>query len=389
MWRVRAAAGLLFLSGCAGLSPREPTALSNGMLIARARVRGALLGFTSDLADSATLEQLGPDGQPVPGKEAVAGVSDEVQAYFLDLPPGRYALTSISFRARGARYRVLVPPALGRKEAVDLRPGTAAFMGEFDLDGRFPDFDVAVERALSLIGHWLTPWMRRPVIARDADPRGVGRGVEAEARALRAARATLGATQWRQAIEARLRELHAPEPVKTQGAIRPKEIALRPEAFLSWRDTLEWGPPKHSADALTWSKPGGTARIAVFFTSATARGFAGFEAAVREMRAAASTMNVSDQGELYEVRVSTRVGAAARVRNYHYPVETLVGSKTEIIVTETVLVPDRAGMYTARLRAAQGEFEKVLPAFREWLLQLVLGPPEKSEDRRDSFFLPL
>lgn len=389
MARVMAATALLILSGCAGLPPREPTAVSNGLLVVRARVRGAILGFTSDMADSATLEQLGPDGEPLPGKAASAGISDEGQAYFLDLPPGRYALTSVSFRARGVRYRVEVPPALGRKEAVELRPGKAAFLGDLTFDARFPDFDVAVERALSVVGHWLTPWMRRPVIPRDADPRGADRGVEPEARAMRAARATLGATQWRGAVEARLRELGAPEPVKTKGAIRPKEIPLRPEGILSWRDTLDWGAPKRVAGGLTWSDPDGTARIAIFFTSAAARGFSGFEAAVREMRAAASTANVSDQGELYEVRVATRVGAAARVTSYHYPVGTLVGSKTEIVVTETVLIDDPAGMYTARLRAAQGEFERVLPAFREFLLQLVLGPPRPAEAKSEPVFFPL
>ena len=389
MVRVMAATGLLFLSGCAGLPPREPTTLGNGMLVVYARVRGALLGFTSDLAEFATLEQLGPDGEPVPGQEAASGISGEGQAYFLDLPPGRYALTSVSFRARGARYRVAVPPEIGRRQAVVLRPAAAAFMGEFRFDGRFPDFGVAVERALSVVGHWLTPWMRRPVIPRDADSRGVDRSLAAEARVLRAARATLRATQWRQAIEARMRELGAPEPAKIRGAIRPKEIPLRPEAFLSWRDTLEWGAPKRAGGGLVWSKPGGTALIAIFFTSATARGFSGFQAAVREMRAAASTMNVSDQGELYEVRVATRVGAAARVTSYHYPVETLVGSETEITVTETVLAEDSAGMYTARLRAAEGEFEKVLPAFREFLLQLVLGPSKPTPAQSDPAFLPL
>jgi len=387
--RVMAAAVLLLLSGCAGLPSREPTAMSNGMLIVRSRVHGAVLGFTSDLADSATLEQLGPDGGPLPGTLAAAGVAGEGHAYFLDLPPGRYALTSISFRARGVRYRVEVPPAIGRRGAVDLRPGTASFMGNVSFDGRFPDFDVAVERALSVIGHWLTPWMSRPFIPRDADQRGVDKGPAAESAALRAALTTLGGTQWRRAIEARIRELGAPEPAKTRGAIRPKEIPLKPEVFLSWRDTLEWGPPTRGGGGLVWAKPGGTARIAVFFTSATARGFAGFEAAVREMRAAASTMNVSDQGELYEVRVATYVGTAVRMTSYHYPVETLVGSETEITVTETVLAQDGAGMYTARLRAAKGEFEKVLPAFREFLLQLVLGPPRKTEAQSDAVFLPL
>lgn len=387
--RVMAAAALLLLSGCAGLPSREPTALRNGMLVAHARVRGALLGFTSDLADSATLEQLGPDGEPLPGKQAVAGLSGEGHVYFLDLPPGRYALTSVSFRARGVRYRVEVPPALGRREAVDLRPGTVSFMGDFSFDGRFPDFDVAVERALSVIGHWLTPWMSRPFIPRDADQRGVEKGIAAESRALRAALATLGGTQWRRVIEARVRELGAPQPPKTKGAIRPKEIPLKPEVFLSWRDTLEWGPPVRSGGGLVWARPEGTARIAVFFTSATARGFAGFEAAVREMRAAASTTNVSDQGELYEVRVATCIGTAVRVTSYHYPQETLVGSETVITVTETVLAADAAGMYTARLRADKGEFEDVLPAFREFLLQLVLGPPKKVEPKSDAVFLPL
>lgn len=380
---------LVLLSGCAGMSPREPTAMDHGMLVVSARVRGALFGFTSDMADSAALEQLGPDGEPIPGKEAVAGVSGEGLACFLDLPPGRYALTAVTFRARGVRYRVEVPSAFGRKEAVDLRPGAAAFMGDFAFDGRFPDFDVLVERALVVVGHWLTPWMRRPVIPRDADNRGLNRTVLTEARALRAARETLSATQWRRALDARLRELGAPEPAKTKGVVRPKEIPLKPEAFLSWRDTLEWGPPKHPVGGLVWSKPGGTARIAVFFTSATAKGFVGYEAAVREMRAAASTANVSDQGDLYEVRVATRVGAAVRVTSFRYPQETLLGSEAEVTVTETVLVDDPAGMYTARLRAAQGEFAGVLPAFREFLLQMVLGAPRPAGAKKEAVFIPL
>ena len=387
--RVMAAAGLLLLSGCAGIPPREPTALSHGLLVVRARVRGAILSFASNMADSATLEQLGPEGEPIPGKEAVAGGGGAGLACFLALPPGRYALTSVSFRARGVRYRVEVPPALGRKEAVDLRPGAAAFMRDFTFDARFPDFDVAVERALTVIGHWLTPWMRRPVIPRDVDLRGIDRSIMAEARVLRAALATLGGTQWRGALEARLRELGAPEPAKTTGAIRPKEIPLRPEAFLSWRDTLDWGEPKRAGGGLVWSKPGGTARVAVFFTSATARGFSGFEAAVREMRASALTTNVSDRGELYEVRVATRVGAAARTTSYDYPEETLIGSETRISVTETVLVADASGMYTLRLRAAKEEFAAVLPSFREFLLQLVLGQPKSADPRSEVIFMPL
>jgi hypothetical protein len=113
--------------------------------------------------------------------------------------------------------------------------------------------------------------------------------------------------------------------------------------------------------------------VAVFFTSATAPGFAGYAEAVRQMRAESS--GLEDTAALYEVRVGTRTGQAARSTAYRYPEGTLVGSEVAVTMTENVLVGDSGGMFTARLRAPKAEFEKVLPAFREFLLQLVLGPP--------------
>ncbi len=131
--------------------------MNQGLLIVRARVRGAVIPFTSDTADSAAVEQIDADGEPVPGKIAVSGYARAGGVYFLDLPRGRYALKSISFAARGARYEVELSSAAMRRDAVELRPGSAAFLGELTLDGRFPDFDVAVERAFDVVGHWLTP----------------------------------------------------------------------------------------------------------------------------------------------------------------------------------------------------------------------------------------
>ncbi len=118
------------------------------------KARGAVIPFTSDTADSAAVEQIDADGEPVPGKIAVPGMRAG-GVYFLDLPRGRYALKSISFAARGARYEVELVGrhAPGRGRAA--RPGSAAFLGELTLDGRFPDFDVAVERAFDVVGHWL------------------------------------------------------------------------------------------------------------------------------------------------------------------------------------------------------------------------------------------
>ena len=86
--------------------------------------------------------------------------------------------------------------------------------------------------------------------------------------------------------------------------------------------------------------------------------------------------SIEDRGSLYEVRVATRTGYAARATRYRYPEGALVGSVSTVSMTETILVPDGFGLYTFRLRASRGEFETVRLMFREFLLQLVLGPPK-------------
>lgn len=369
--RVLVAAALLLLAGCAGLRP-EPAGLTEGLLVARARVRGALIPFTSDTADSASVEQVDQYGNAVPGKVAVSGRSRDGVIYFFNLPRGRYALRSISFPARGARYEVVLSSAVMRRDAVELRPGGVAFLGDLTADGRFPDFDVAVERALDLAMRVASPFLRWAPIERDADLRSVDLSPAAEISALHAARADLAGTQWPDFVSARLHELGAPEPAAV-GGLRGREIPLKQETFFAWRDTLKWGAPERARMGLAWRRPGGEARVAVFFTSATAKGFEGYDEAVRQMREASS--GLEDPAALYEVQVGTRTGAASRLTSFRYPREKLVGSEVEVMVTETALVPDPVGMFTARLRAPRGEFEKVLPAYREFLLQLVLGPP--------------
>ena len=85
---------------------------------------------------------------------------------------------------------------------------------------------------------------------------------------------------------------------------------------------------------------------------------------------------------------ASRPFLAARTTKYRYARGTLVGSETEVIVTETVLVPDGSGIYTARLRAPRGEFDAALPAYREFLLQLVLGPPKPKAAAKPEAVLP-
>ena len=370
-----AAAAVLVFSSCATVNrPPSSTSVDHGILIARAKVRGALIPFFYSVGDAGKIEAIDENGEPVPGLRGVSGLWTNGYFVFFDLPAGRYVLRGTSFASRGVRYQLVVPQTAPFKRSVVLRPGAAAFLGVYNYDAIWPEFWTALGRAGRIVGHWLTPWMNRPVLPRDADMRVYDSGPALEITALQAVRKKLAGTPWRRAVDARLRELSASEPVKTAGMLS-RELPVHPEPFLSWRDTLKWGEPRRVSGGLGWRRPGGEAQIAVFFTSSTAPGFAGWDAAIGDLRRAAAA-SVEDSGEVYMVRVATRSGPAARVTTYSYPNGTLVGSVTSVILTETTLIPDGAGLFTMRLRAPREEFESALPAYREFLLQLVLGPPK-------------
>ncbi len=383
-----AAAATLVFSSCATVNrPPSSTSVDHGILIARAKVRGALIPFFYSVGDAGKIEPLDENGQCVPGLRGISGLWANGYFVFFDLPAGRYVLRGASFASRGVRYQLVVPQTSPLKRSVVLRPGAAAFLGVYNYDAMWPEFGTALKRAVRIVGHWLTPWMNRPVLPRDADLRLFDTGPATEIAALQAVREKLRGTPWRRAVDARLRELSAPEPVKTAG-LRSRELPLHSEPFLSWRDTLKWGEPRRVSGGLGWRRPGGEAQIAVFFTSAAASGFAGWDAAVGDLRRAASA-SVQDSGEVYSVRVATRNGPAARVTTYSYPNGTLVGSVTTVILTETTLIPDGAGLFTFRLRAPREEFKSALPAYREFLLQLVLGLPPPKTSSKAEFSMPM
>lgn len=366
-----ALAALLLLGGCAAAPPR-PTSAEHGLLVARVKVRGALLRRTSDIADAGVLVKLGNDGRPQDGAFAVSRYAKDGYFYFLDLIPGRYVLVSASFPARGTRYRVVMPDYDMAKRMVELKAGEAAFLGDYELDGRFPDFPEAVDRAASNIGRLLTFFLRHAPMPRDTDFRALDRSPQAEGRAFLSARESLKGTEWDPLALLRLRSLGTPEPAATAGLLRSKPLPLKPEAMFSWRDVLGWGEPLRTARGVEWRDPAGGARAAVWYTPNAARGFQGWDAAVRELRAGAA---VDGPSRLEEVKVATRTALAGRSSRWVYPESSLVGSEQRVLVTETVLVPDGEGLYTARLRAEKSEFERTRPAFRRLLEQLVLGPP--------------
>ena len=356
-------------------------------MIARASSKGALIRFLRSEADAGVIEALDDRGQPMPELKSYSGLAAGGYIVFFDLPAGRYVLKGASFAARGVRYRLLVPEGDLAKRAAVLRPASAAYLGTYHYDSRWPDLETALKRCARIVGHWLTPWTRRPVLPRDGDFRFFDSSPVSEIDGLHAVRGALSGTSWRRAVDARLRELGAAEPAKTTGTLLPKPLPLHAEAMLSWRDTLEWGQPRRAAQGLAWRRPGGAAQIAVYYTTVAPSGLPGWEGAVAGLRRAAAA-SVEDSGEVFEVRVATRSGPSARTTTYQYPEATLVGSRTIVVQTETTLIPDGSGFYTFRLRAPREEFSEVLPAYREFLLQIVLGPQKPTKEKEREYLMP-
>lgn len=388
MRRLGLAAVAVLTAACATThAPPKRSGLDQGLLIARADAYGAIFRNWAVPADSGKIVMLDSNGFEIPGKFAMSAFAANGYVVFFDLPAGRYAMRTASVPARGVRYQLILPQDPESKRAVVLRPGTAAFLGAHGFNSRFPEFGVALERAARIVGHWLTPFLKRPTLPRDADMRIFEPGPVQETLALLAVRDSLAGTQWSGLIAARLRELSAAEPPKVAGGLRSREIPLREESFVGWRDTLKWGEPRRVEGGIAWRRPGGEAQVAVFFTTVSAPGFAGWAEAVSELRRSAAA-SVEDSGGVFEVQVATRIGPAARTTKYRYAQGTLVGSETAVIVTETVLIPDGSGIFTARLRAPRGEFDAALPAYREFLLQLVLGPPKPKAPPKPEAVLP-
>jgi hypothetical protein len=374
------------LTACAALPP-QPSSMEHGLLIARVGTEGAVFTRMVKWADKGSISEVDSAGERIPGQRGVAGPSLNGYVVFYNVPPGRFVLRSASFRARGARYQVQPPRSEEHKRAVALKPGGVAFLGEYVFDSHWTDFVPSLWNAARIMAHWLTPFLKRPLIQRETGLPNFDIGPAAETKALLAVRDGLSGTEWRRVVAARLRELGAAEPPKMDGLLRPKPLPLREEPLLSWRDTLEWGEPRRSAAGLAWRRPGGEAMVVVFHTTASAPGFTGWAAASAELRTAAAA-SVEDRGGVYEVMFGTRAGVGARTTKYHYPESVLVGSETKVVVTETVLAPDGYGIYTARLRAPRAEFDAVQPAFREFLQQLRLGPPPPKPAPKQEAVMP-
>lgn len=369
-----AAAVVLLAQGCATAPrPAESTSVDHGLLILSGQVRAAVFRFIRDPIDGGVVVQLDENKEPIPGRVITSKRGDDGVVFFSDLPAGTYTLSGISFISRGVRTAITLPEDQARARAVELHAGETGFLGEIELRSSVPSFFDGVVRIGGMIYRLLTPLGYHAPLPRDAAVWTWDQEPEAETNALERARPLAAGTSWSEPIRKRIEQLGVFKPATHRTAIGLKVLPPHREDLLIWRDTLEWGDPKHFPDGLLWSKSGSSARIAVFFTSSTATGFRGYDAALAELREKSKSQ--MDGADVYEVLVGTRAAKAARLMDFRYPEKTLLGSERVVVVTETVIIPADSGMYTVRFRADAADFRKAQREFRTFLSQLQLLPP--------------
>lgn len=366
----------LLLAGCSSLPPRQPSHVTQTGLFLTFKTEGLLFSWADDAA-AAAVAPLRKDGTPDLDQAVFSNFRRENRVYFLDLPPGRYVLAAVYWTKHGLRHAVR--PAAERSggkpdPGVETAAGEFRFMGDYTAKRRWQNWPRFLLNGL-LSAKILIPPFRPAVSFLDAPIKSRDQSPLAESRALRAALADLGKTEWSEAIRGRLASLkQAPElPTETVGLFRRREVPAKVHwtpAF-GWVDTLEWGEPREVPGGLEWRHPRREARVQVALRSSPP-----LSQALEELKGLGST---EDSHVHREVRLSTRSAYAVRYTTHHYPEPYLTGSVVKVAVTETLLVPDRDGYWVVQMRAARGEFSKLLADFVRFRDLLKLDPPPKED----------
>lgn len=252
--------------------------------------------------------------------------------YLLDVPPGRYAPVSITWRRMGRARATRLTKAQSLMAAADVGPGKLAFGGRFrNLYWKVPK-DTAALKSL------------------------VDRSTETERAALELALADLGGMLWLEPLRARLAELGpAGEP-----ALLPPGIALEKAPGFSYRDTLGWGPPVKLNSGLEWREKLGRARIAAQYRKAGEPGSKGLGEELKFLKEAGSP---EDDRPIRETITGGRPSFTARTTTYYYPPGYLLGGVVEAYVTETILIPGARGVWKLHYRAQKQFFDRFYPDF--------------------------
>lgn len=377
LWALAAllmASGLVVLAGCSSLPPRQPAHVTQTALFLTFKTEGMVFSWADD-ATSAAVAPVRKDGTLDLDRSIFSNYRREDRVYFLDLPPGRYALAAVYWTKHGLRHAVRLSYG-DEKEApgVDAKAGDFRFLGSYTAKRRWQSWPRFLLNGL-LSGKILIPPFLPAVSFLDAPVSIHDDTVLAESRALRAALADLAKTEWTTALRARLASLKvAPElPSQTEGFFRRREVAAKIHwtPRFGWVDTLEWGEPRSLPGGLEWRHPDKEARIQVELRSSPP-----LSRALESLKGLGSS---EDSHVHRDVLISTRPAHAVRYTTYHYPEPYLTGSVVKVAVTETLLVPAAGGYWVVQMRAARGDFSKLLPAFVKFRDLLRLDPPPKED----------
>lgn len=371
-----AVGGLLAgLCGClAPVRPAEPSEAGQGALVLSLSFKGVTLpNFRRHGARAVYFARLDAKGEPDMDHLLVSNYAKGRWVYLLDAPPGRYTPVAASYSFGRSRFLARIPPQLQKELSSTVRPGELSFGGKGILLTDWLGFDTAFFNALKHLAAYLPPFRARTLPVAYQAWR-LDRSSKAEAEAMRRSLRDLAGTFWFEAADRRLLAMgNPPEPVM-EGLLFARPARRRQEERFSYIDTLGWGDPSRIEGGLEWRRSRGGPAVAVLFLRP---GTPGYRPADRYLRDLRSEGSPEDVHAAWSVVVASRTAQATRHTAYHYPEGALLGSAAEILVTETLLVPEAEGFHLIRCKAGRREFEALRPRFRRFIENLVFEPAKR------------
>lgn len=335
-------------AGCASpwlkSRPREPTSEAAAAAIIRVRFEEGW--FQKKGARAVGLARL-KNADEAFDAERVSNLRSGENLYVLDLIPGRYSPSWASFKSAGREERVDLRRLFASSVTFTVKPGEVVFLGSYRLARRREGMRVQEIKLLRID--------RTPAEARRAlDAAGKDLAGTLWAQAVAKARTGLGPSELRRPIKDRYKRSPAPQAGP---------------GFL-YTDVLGWGEPVQIAGGLEWRHPKDRARAAVVLLKPGMKGYLPLEAYAARLRTLGSP---EDSHALGETSFSSRRALSARYTTYDYPEGRLLGSASEVYVTETAAALDPAGLWLVHYRAKREHFDRYYAVFKDFRDRLDIG----------------
>lgn len=319
----------LLCAGCSGLTliqkPIEPSSEDHGLVVMSVAVQEGR--FKTGLAREVRFRRAKSFGD-IDEAEITSNFAAKGLVFLLDVPAGNYFPTAAATMDRGKWSELRFDPAVVKTAGVDLEKGGMAFAGAYQ-------FQVTK-----------TAFTSNALFKKKSVDK------EAEIDVLNRALSALGKTQWRVILERRLAVLGT--SVAEVRDVKNKVVPRQFMGAISYVDQLGWGAPRKIAGGLEWREKKDRARLAMTFLTPGTKGYKSSDEYKRTLRDAGST---EDSHRLEEIPFSGRKAYQARFTTYVYPEGTLVGSLSQVFVTEVIMVPEPDGIFLLIYRAQRKDFD--------------------------------